>query len=57
MEHSNERATAAYEPPGLIDLGPLAALTLAEGEHLGKSMGGSDAFVMRGHGGITTTSA
>jgi hypothetical protein len=54
---TTDRLTAAYEPPRLDDLGPLATLTLAEGNHHGKVMGGSDAFVMRGHGGLTANSA
>ena len=57
MKHRSTRNTAAYEPPRLEDLGKLSLLTLADGNHYGKVMGGSDAFVMRGQGALTATSA
>jgi hypothetical protein len=56
-DSSSKAVTAVYEPPRLDDLGRLAIVTLAEGNHVGKVTGGSDAFVMRGHGGLTATSA
>lgn len=46
-----------YEPPRLIELGPFEALTQAEGRHVGKLAGGSDAFLLTGRGNaIVTTS-
>jgi hypothetical protein len=57
LKDSSNGHTAVYEPPRLDDLGPLSVVTLAEGNHFGKVTGGSDAFVMRGHGGLTTNSA
>jgi hypothetical protein len=57
MKRSTDRLTAVYEPPRLIELGRFATVTLAEGNHYGKVMGGSDAFVMLGHGEIAASSA
>jgi hypothetical protein len=58
MQHgSSERGEDAYEAPKLTELGTLATVTLADGNHFGKIAGGSDAFVMRGHGALSTTSA
>lgn len=56
MKHRSTRETADYEPPRLEELGTLSLLTLAEGNHYGKVMGGSDAFLMRGHGALTAGS-
>jgi hypothetical protein len=57
MQQESDRTGAVYEPPRLIDLGPMTALTLADGNHFGKVTGGSDAFLLRGQGGLTATSA
>ena len=58
MQHgSNECSEDAYEAPKLMELGALVTVTRAEGNHFGKIAGGSDAFVMRGHGALSTTSA
>ena len=57
MKDRSTRETADYEPPRLEELGKLSLLTLAEGNHYGKVMGGSDAFLMRGHGALTAGSA
>ena len=57
MRESSKAVSVVYEPPRLDDLGRLDIVTLADGNHFGKITGGSDAFVMRGHGGLTATSA
>jgi hypothetical protein len=57
MRDSSKAGTVVYEPPRLDDLGRLDIVTLADGNHVGKIDGGSDAFVMRGHGGLTANSA
>ena len=57
MKHRSTRKIAVYEPPRLEELGKLSVLTLAEGNHYGKVTGGSDAFLMRGQGALTATSA
>jgi hypothetical protein len=57
MEHGGKEREDAYEAPRLVELGRLVSVTQAEGNHFGKIAGGSDAFVMRGHGALSTTSA
>jgi hypothetical protein len=56
-EERTDGSNCGYEAPELIELGPMVALTLANGNHFGKVGGGSDAFLMRGHGAITDSSA
>jgi hypothetical protein len=51
------REPSGYEPPRIVELGLIAERTLADGQHVGKVAGGSDAFVMVGHGALTNTSA
>ena len=54
--HEEPAGGRAYEPPELTELGSLTVVTLADGTPLGKVEGGSDAFLMRGHGSISTAS-
>jgi hypothetical protein len=49
-------AASSYEPPRLDELGHVAEATKAEGSHVGKVVGGSDAFLMVGRGAVATTS-
>ena len=51
-------AASSYEPPRLDELGRVDETTKAEGSHVGKVVGGSDAFLMvgRGAGAVVTTS-
>jgi hypothetical protein len=57
LGHDAPADEQVYKPPELIEIGSLATATLANGLHLGKIDGGSDAFVMRGHGSMISTSA
>jgi hypothetical protein len=54
--HTDGRRSG-YEAPRLVELGPFAQATQADGRHVGKTVGGSDAFLMVGRGAITNTSA